>query len=100
MIPQVKSTVLALVTILLGAPLLTCWQLHEIGELKTWSALPDALNHGLWSGLWFAVGWLLFKSPVAGKFTELLATSKAPDGTVKELSVKIQEPAKEPKVQP
>lgn len=94
-IPQVKSTALSVLAILIGAPLLTCLQLYWSHELHGWSDVPDALNHSSFSAFWLAIGWLFFKSPFASKFTELLQTKTYPSGATEQTSVKITEPAAE-----
>jgi len=94
MIPQVKNTIVAVGLILVGVPSATCLHLYLSGELRGWAQLPDALNHASFTALMTAVGWILFKSPFAGKITELLNTTTTPQGAVSTTSLKISEAEK------
>jgi len=95
-IPQIKSTATMVALILVGVPMATCVHLYFTGELKGWAGLPDALNHATFTALMTACGWILFRSPFAGKITELLQTSTTPAGATTTTSLKVSEPAPEP----
>lgn len=80
-IAQLKNTVLILTIILIGVPLASAFFQYSHGEIKTWAATGDALQHGLFDAFWTAVGWLLFKSPWASTLTEILAHEKSSETT-------------------
>jgi len=97
MIPQIKTSLLSVVAILIGVPAAECLHLYLTGELKGWAQLPDALNHSSFTALMAAIFWIFFKSPFAGRITELLQTTTTAGGLQQQTSVKITEPAAEPK---
>lgn len=98
MIPQIKSTLLNMLIILIGGPLLGAYFAWQSGELHGWSQFPDALTHGSFASAMLAIGWLLMKSPFSGRIMELLTTKETPDGAVATTTLKITEP--EPKDKP
>ena len=95
-IPQLKSTAVMVALILVGVPMATCFHMYLSGELHGWEQLPDALNHASFTALMAACGWILFRSPFAGKITELLNTTTTPQGGTSTTSIKVSEPAPEP----
>ena len=101
MIPQIKSTLLSIVTIMVGGPLMGAYFAWQTGELHNFNQLAVSLQHGAFGGVMMAIGWIFLRSPFAGRITELLATAKStqPDGTVKEEAAKmtISEPEPEAK---
>lgn len=99
MVPQIKNSVVAVLVILIGIPLAECLHLYLTGELKGWAGIPDALNHASFTGFMAAIFWIFFKSPFAGRITELLQTTTTPSGIQQQTSVKITEPTAEPKVE-
>jgi hypothetical protein len=91
-IPQIKSTLAILLVIIIGTPLVTCLQLYSVGELQGgFQGFANAFVHGLFNATMLAIGWLLFRSPFAGKITEILQASKTitPSGAVTEQSTKV-----------
>lgn len=77
-IPQIRNTLAGVLTILLGSPAVTVFHLWLSGELKGWHDLPDVLNHSMFTASMIAIGWVLFRSPFAGKITEILQQTTTP----------------------
>lgn len=96
MIPQIKNSIATVAVILVGVPAATCLHLWLTGELHGWAELPDALNHSSFTALMASVFWLFFKSPFAGKITEILSSTTSSSGAQKISSVKITEPEAKP----
>ena len=97
-IPQIRSVVINLLIILIGGPLAGAYFAWQTGEVPDWHHLWAILQHGGLASSMMAIGWLLMRSPYAGKITELLSTTTAPSGAVQTTAVKITEPApSEPK---
>jgi hypothetical protein len=96
-LPQVKSVLLNLLIIIAGGPFLGAYFAWQTGELTSLQQLPGALQHGIFASIMMAIGWLLMRSPWAGKVTELLQVKTSPSGVVQETSIKITEPPVGPK---
>lgn len=89
-IPQLKNTAATVAIIFVGIPLLNCYLMYGNGDLQSWDMLPHALAHSSFAAFWACVGWLLFRSPWAGKLTELLMTQKTTKGDeIKERTIKL-----------
>ena len=102
MVPQIKNTVVTLVVSLVGVPLFTVFQLNSVGEIHGFSGAWQIIQHTFFNTCMIAVGWIFFKSPFAGKLTEILqeTNTSIPGGGVKQqtTSIKIQDP--DPVVKP
>lgn len=96
MIPQVKNAAITVLVILVGLPLFTVFQLNSVGEVHGFSGAWEIIQHTFFNTCMFALGWIFFKSPFAGKFTEILTqtSTKLPSGVTKEqmTSITVQEP--------
>ncbi len=90
--PQIKSTVVNLLIILIGGPLLGAYFAYQTGELHDWAQLPNALSHGGFASFMLAIGWLCMRSPWSGRIMELLTTKTTPGGAKETTAVKITEP--------
>ena len=97
MIPQIKNTILCLVVILVGAPLSGAFFAWQTGELHSFQDLWIALQHGLFSAVMMAIGWILLKSPWAGRVTELVLSQKSAKGAESTTTLKVTEPPVETK---
>jgi hypothetical protein len=97
MIPQIKNTVLCLLVILLGAPLAGAYFAWQTGEIHSFADLWTALQHGLFSAVMMAIGWILLKSPWAGRVTELVLSQKSAKGAETTATLKVTEPPVETK---
>ena len=77
MIPQIRSTALSLLVILVGVPLATAYLQFLGGTLHNWTQLGHAVwPDGLFHSFWVAVGWLFLKSPFASRISELVFTKE------------------------
>src|SRR5271166_4599720 len=92
-IPQIRNTLINLLLILIGGPLAGAYFAWQTGEIPDWRHLWAILQHGALASAMMAIGWLLMRSPYAGKFTELLSTTTTAQGATSTTSVKISEPA-------
>lgn len=94
-IPQLRNPWLIIPAILVVSVLTSYYTAYNSGQLQHWSqfqmVLPDFLLHAVMQ----MAGWILLRSPWAGKITEILASSSAPgpDGpTTTTAKVTISEP--------
>ena len=99
MIHQIRSTLTGVLTILIGVPLFTVFQMNSLGEISALHPWADAwtiITHTFFNVCMIAVGWIFFKSPFAGKLTEIVqsVTATSPSGAVKQTDTKVtvQEP--------
>ncbi len=97
MIPQIKNTILCLVVILAGAPLAGAYFAWQTGEIHSFQDLWTALQHGMFSAVMMAIGWVLLKSPWAGRVTELVLSQKSAKGAETTATLKVTEPPPETK---
>lgn len=91
MIPQIRNTLVNVLIILIGGPLAGAYFAWQTGELTRWNQFWPAVEHGGLASTMMAIGWLLMRSPYAGRITELLQQRKTtdPSGTVKDETVKV-----------
>lgn len=101
-VPQIRNTLLCVLTIMIGGPLMGAYFAWQTGELHSFAQLGSALQHGAFGGFMMALGWIFFRSPFAGKITELLSAAKTvePDGTVTEQAAKLTISEPEPETKP
>lgn len=99
MIPQIRSTLTMVLTILIGVPVFTVFQLWTLGEISPMHPWQDAsriVAHSFFGTVMLAVGWIFFKSPFASKLTEIVQASTATSSkgvvTQTETKVSITEP--------
>lgn len=101
MIPQIRSAAVNILIIMIGGPLAGAYFAWQTGELTSWTQFWPAIEHGGLASTMMAIGWLLMRSPFAGKITELLQQAKttAPSGAVTEKTTKVvlTEPPEPPK---
>jgi hypothetical protein len=104
LVPQVKSSLVIVAVILVGTPLATLYTLNLTGEVHGFPGAWVIIQHSMFPAFMSAVGWILFRSPFAGKITEILQQSTKTDAagavTQKETSIKITEPAPVPPPKP
>jgi hypothetical protein len=87
---QIESTAWNIVIIILGAPAAGIGLSFLNGELKQWSDLPKALDHGLFIGVMMAFAWLGMASPLAGRVRTLLGSIRtSADGSTLEQRVEL-----------
>lgn len=101
MIPQIRSTITTVVVILVGVPVFTIFQLNALGEINGWAAAWTIVQHTFFNTCMIAVGWIFFKSPFAGKLTEIVqsVTATSPTGAMKQTTTSVtvsEPPAKAP----
>lgn len=90
---QVKSTVINLLIILIGAPLLGSYMSYLGGEIHGFADWWIAVKHGGFGAFMMAIGWLFLKSPASERIMEILRSTTRPDGTQTVSSLKLSEPA-------
>lgn len=92
MVPQIKSTVLSVLVILIGAPLAGAYFSWQTGELHNFHELGNALTHGFFGAFMLSIGWVFFRSPFSGRITEVLMEARNQQGEQTKTTVKITEP--------
>lgn len=90
--PQIKSTLLCVLAILIGAPLVGAYFAWQVGELTSWTQFPQIIEHGTLSSVMMAIGWIFLRSPWASKFTELLNIKTDPSGKQEMTKITIEAP--------